>query len=157
VVLNLLVHAVGVVLVMWPDERGVASRAKMIVLSGVAIGALVVGVIELAGWGEMLPVRWSGRGWLPWFLLLDAAANVLMNLRIAEIAGRDKRRSLKTAMLVSMGAQVAGFLLLEVVVVALDEWESVWISAAVLQAAGAAIASAISVWLIVVLIRARSR
>jgi hypothetical protein len=159
-VLSLLVHAVGVVLVMWPDQPSIGPRVKMIALSGVAIGVLVVGIFVAAGWRDvLLPWKWFPWGYLetlPWLLLLDAAAIVVMNLRIAEIAARDRRRRLKNAMWVALGAQVAGFLILHATFFVVDsQSELVLGSAALLQAVGAAGASVVCVWLIVLLIVAR--
>ena len=161
-VLSLLVHAVGVVLVMWPDQPSIGPRVKMIVLNGVAIGVLVVGIFVAAGWRDvLLPWKWFPWGYhrtLPWLLLLDAASIVVMNVRIVEIAARDRRRRLKNAMWVALGAQVAGFLILAASFFSVvAQSELVLGSAALLQAAGAAGASVVCVWLIVLLIVARKR
>ena len=111
---SLGVYTAGVLALMWPERVGIMGVAGIgrLIACLMAVAALVYG-LDLTGGshvGRVLKIEFDEL--LTWLIFLDMAAMILVNMRIAGIAGRGGYHGLAKLCGGMMTLQVSGVLML---------------------------------------------
>ncbi len=140
---SLAAYAAGVVAVMWPERVGIMGIAGIgrLLASVMAVAGLVFGILvsqrayDVHG---LLEVGYYDL--LTWLIFLDMAAMILVNMRVAGIAGRGGYHRLAKATGGMMAVQVVGMLMLMVALNVLrNAMGFMWVSAGVYAVGGAGV------------------
>ena len=114
-VASLAVYAAGVLALMWPERVGIMGLAGIgrLIACVMAVAALIFG-LDLAQeqpWATRM-LHMSADELLMWIIFLDMAAMILVNMRIAGVAGRGGYHALAKLVGGMLAVQVGGILLL---------------------------------------------
>ena len=112
---SLSLYVAGVLAVMWPERIGVMGIAGIgrLIACLMAVAALVFGIGVARGspdMGRVLKVGYDEL--LTWLIFLDMAVMILVNMRIAGIAGRGGYHMVAKVTGAMMAVQVIGILML---------------------------------------------
>jgi hypothetical protein len=112
---SLAAYAAGVLALMWPERVGVMGIAGIgrLIACLMAVAALIFGIDLARGdpnVGRVLTMGYDEL--LTWLIFLDMAAMILVNMRVAGIAGRGGYHGLAKMTGAMMTVQVAGILML---------------------------------------------
>jgi hypothetical protein len=112
---SLAIYTAGVLALMWPERVGIMGLAGIgrLIACVMAVAALIFGgdlFREQPMVGQIL--RLSSDEVLMWLIFLDMAAMILVNMRVAGVAGRGGYHALAKLIGGMLAVQVSGILLL---------------------------------------------
>ena len=112
---SLIAYTAGVLALMWPERVGIMGLSGIgrLIACTMAVAALIFGIDLLRSEplvGRLLSVGFDEL--LTWLIFLDMAAMILVNMRVAGIAGRGGFHALAKLAGGMMAVQVSGILML---------------------------------------------